>query len=73
MGKPPTQAPIMNVCAGTAFQSCNRHTHCGDSLNKGGLVLVNGNDVEYCSQGTYLIGVYKLLRGKVISCKVGYV
>ena len=37
------------------------------------MVLVNGNDVEYCTQGTYVIGVYKLLRGKVISCNVVYV
>ena len=64
MGPPPPQTLITNVCAGTASQSCNRHTHCGESLKKGGLVLVNGNDVEYCSQGTYVIGVYKLLRGK---------
>ena len=70
---PPPQAIVTNISSATTFQNCNEHKACGTYLSIGGLVFVNGVDVRYTKEGVYYIGVYKLSRGKKITCKVGYV
>ena len=70
---PPPQAIVTNISTGASFMNCNEHEECGRHLSLGGLVFINGVDVRYAKEGVYYIGVYKLSRGKKITCKVGYV
>ena len=64
---------MTEIFSSKAFQSFPSHQICGHALRVGGLVLVNSSDVRYTKKGTYFIGVYRLSKGKTITCKVGYV
>ena len=73
-GRPmPASALITEINQSQTNKKCAVHNICGKFLRVGDYCMVDGRDTYHRSKGVMYVGVYVLLPGFVLGCKVGSV